>query len=55
MRWGENAGGGDDAISTSSRSKEQESADQQGSDGRERDGLVRPGQAEVISMTSGYE
>lgn len=44
MRWDENAGGGDDAISTSPRSKEQESADQQGGDDRERDGLGRPGQ-----------
>lgn len=42
MRWDENAGGDDDAISTSSRPNEQEPADQQGSDGRERDGLGRP-------------
>lgn len=38
MRWG----GGNDAISTSSRPNEQESAARRGSDGRERDGLGRP-------------
>lgn len=53
MRWDENAGSDDDAISTSSRPSEQESIDQQGNDGGE--GTVsasRWARAEVISMAS---
>jgi hypothetical protein len=42
MRWDENAGGSNDAISTSSRPHEQESAARRGSDSREKDGLGRP-------------
>lgn len=49
MRWG----GGNDAISTSSRPNEQESAARRGSDGRERTVTAdHSARAEVISMTS---